>query len=175
MTPRHAWLAAALVLAASATVGQVRAPSAPVLTTPRLALPAAQVPVSKARLAFDRLQAERAAAARKAMLANRPPLPPKPGLVEYNRGDDCDDSRRTVNRRVPEVCNGYDDNCDGAIDEGVTTTFFLDADGDRHGDRSRRVDACPQHRDEFASAGIVLETRGDDCDDTDPDRWSGCP
>jgi len=29
-----------------------------------------------------------------------------------------------------ELCNGIDDNCNGQIDEGVTTTFYRDADGD---------------------------------------------
>ena len=38
---------------------------------------------------------------------------------------DCDDGDDTVNPTVPEVENGIDDDCDGAIDED-----FLDQDGD---------------------------------------------
>src|SRR6185369_17232125 len=34
---------------------------------------------------------------------------------------------------TPEVCNGRDDDCDGAIDEMVLVTFYLDADGDNYG------------------------------------------
>ena len=39
--------------------------------------------------------------------------------------NDCNDQDATVNPGVEEVCNGIDDNCNGAIDEG----FDNDADG----------------------------------------------
>lgn len=35
-----------------------------------------------------------------------------------NRGD-CDDRDKTKNPGVPEICNAYDDNCDGDVDEQV--------------------------------------------------------
>ena len=44
--------------------------------------------------------------------------------------DDCDEGNAAVNSAAAEVCNGIDDNCDGVIDEGVTTVFFTDADAD---------------------------------------------
>ena len=48
--------------------------------------------------------------------------------------NDCDDADASVHPGAEEACNGVDDDCDGEIDEGVRTTFFLDADGDGHGD-----------------------------------------
>lgn len=48
-------------------------------------------------------------------------------------GADCDDGNASVNPRAPETCNGFDDDCDGAVDEGVLTEFFVDEDGDGFG------------------------------------------
>lgn len=48
-------------------------------------------------------------------------------------GSDCDDTRPGVHADAPEVCNGIDDDCDLAIDEGVLRTFHVDADGDGYG------------------------------------------
>jgi len=41
-----------------------------------------------------------------------------------------------------ELCNGVDDDCDGAVDEGAKTVFYLDADGDGYGIDSSVVEAC---------------------------------
>lgn len=57
-------------------------------------------------------------------------------------GADCDDSRRETNPNQAEVCNSIDDNCDGAIDSGVTTTYYGDADLDGFGDANARIDQC---------------------------------
>jgi hypothetical protein len=57
-----------------------------------------------------------------------------------------------------EACNGADDDCDGDIDEGVLTTWYLDADGDGLGDASDSVDDCT------APSGYV-----DNADDSDDD------
>jgi Putative metal-binding motif len=62
------------------------------------------------------------------------------------------------------VCNGIDDNCDGAVDEGVQSTFYLDADGDGHG--TTPVAACE---------GAGLAAVGGDCDDTSSTVWPGAP
>ena len=43
---------------------------------------------------------------------------------------DCNDNNRSVFPGALEVCDGVDNNCDGVVDEGVTTTFYRDADGD---------------------------------------------
>jgi|GEM_PF-7056588 len=40
-----------------------------------------------------------------------------------------------------EICDGIDNNGDGQVDEGLTTVFYLDADGDGFGD-SQFIEAC---------------------------------
>ena len=40
------------------------------------------------------------------------------GAMACAGGTDCDDSDPDVSPRVMEVCNGVDDNCNGAVDEG---------------------------------------------------------
>jgi len=62
---------------------------------------------------------------------------------------------------TPEVCNGLDDNCNGQVDEGLTTgggPWFLDADSDGFGDPfSTPSTACLQ------PVGFVADNT--DCDD----------
>jgi hypothetical protein len=43
---------------------------------------------------------------------------------------DCDDAASSTHPTASESCNGVDDNCDLAIDEGVKSTFYADVDGD---------------------------------------------
>ena len=64
-----------------------------------------------------------------------------------------------------ETCNGHDDDCDGQIDEGVTTTFFRDADGDGFGTPATSTSTCS------APAGFVAASG--DCDDTNAARHPG--
>jgi len=75
---------------------------------------------------------------------------------------DCDDAAVDVNPAQTELCNGVDDDCDGAIDEagaGGATNWYADADGDSYGDAGVSVTSC------MAPAGYVSD--GTDCDDTD--------
>ncbi len=47
--------------------------------------------------------------------------------------DDCDDANPLAAHAAPETCNGLDDDCDGAVDEGcgaVVVRLLLDADCD---------------------------------------------
>ena len=77
-------------------------------------------------------------------------------------GDDCNDGRPDVSPVAAEACNLVDDDCDGAVDEAVKVSGFVDADGDLHGDPARPLESC------LGVAGFVLVD--DDCDDADPRR-----
>ena len=71
--------------------------------------------------------------------------------------DDCDDTRAEVSPSGAEICDSLDNNCDGSIDEGVTTSFYLDADSDGYGDPSGTTAACS------LPAGYAATST--DCDD----------
>jgi hypothetical protein len=77
-----------------------------------------------------------------------------PGFVL--RADDCDDGVRTVSPSATEVCNGVDDDCDGAIDDEAVdrTVVYADLDGDGWGAGA-----------ELACAGPGAVLRAGDCDD----------
>jgi hypothetical protein len=57
---------------------------------------------------------------------------------------DCDDTNSNTNPNATELCNTIDDNCDGQIDEGVQTVYFIDNDGDTYGNPSVSILACTQ-------------------------------
>ena len=46
---------------------------------------------------------------------------------------DCDDSNSTINPNAVELCDGFDNDCDGEIDEGVLNLFYQDLDMDGFG------------------------------------------
>jgi hypothetical protein len=56
-----------------------------------------------------------------------------------------------------EICNQLDDDCDGQVDEFVTTTYYADVDGDGFGDLNSSTQACQ------LPIGYTLDTS--DCDD----------
>jgi hypothetical protein len=72
---------------------------------------------------------------------------------------DCDDSAATVHPGAAELCNGVDDDCDGAVDDGASggSTWYTDGDADGYG--ANGVVACQQPNGTIATGG--------DCDDTD--------
>ncbi len=75
---------------------------------------------------------------------------------------DCDDTNGAVSPSATEFCNSIDDDCDGTIDEpdsADASTWYLDVDGDGHGNASFPFTACA------APSGTVAAD--DDCDDTD--------
>ena len=83
---------------------------------------------------------------------------PGPGWV--TDGTDCDDTAPTVFPGAAEECNEVDDDCDDEVDEGVTTTFYVDADLDGHGSVTGTTQACTVPAG-YAEAAL-------DCDDTNP-------
>jgi hypothetical protein len=101
-------------------------------------------------------------------------------MAARSKGDDCNDARADVHPGAAEICDGYDNNCDGEIDEGQTTRRYLDADGDGHGDPGRGSDVCPAditgaaRSAESLGGGWLVEV-GNDCDDRNPDVWRDCP
>jgi parallel beta-helix repeat protein len=73
---------------------------------------------------------------------------------------DCDDTDASINPGVEEICDWNDNNCDGWINEGIlTTTYYIDADGDGYGNPEISWDAC------LKPSGYVTDSS--DCDDTD--------
>ena len=62
-----------------------------------------------------------------------------PALVDedsdgFDASEDCDDADASIHPGAEESCNELDDDCDGEIDEGLTTTWHPDADGDGFGE-----------------------------------------
>jgi hypothetical protein len=83
---------------------------------------------------------------------------------------DCDDADATVYPGAPETCDGRDEDCDGSVDEGVSTVSYRDADGDGVGDPNVAHEGC------LVPEGFVQN--GADCDDSSaeisPDAEERC-
>ena len=80
---------------------------------------------------------------------------------------DCDDAQPASFPGNPEVCDGLDNDCNGDIDEGVTTTSYVDVDGDGYGDGARPSEGCDTPSGHAAEPG--------DCDDADSETFPGAP
>lgn len=86
-----------------------------------------------------------------------------PGYV-LNSGD-CNDQQPAAWTGRTETCDGIDNDCDSTIDEGVTTTYYEDYDGDSYGNPLSVADECTQ------PAGFV--TNSQDCNDLEAEAWTG--
>jgi hypothetical protein len=71
---------------------------------------------------------------------------------------DCDDSNNLAQPGGTELCDGADNDCDGAVDEEGGVSWYTDSDGDGFGDDTSVYVSC------ISGPGDV--SLGGDCDDT---------
>jgi hypothetical protein len=94
---------------------------------------------------------------------------PVQGLVTI--AGDCNDADPTINPSALEICDGIDNNCDGAVDIGTGQTWYLDADGDGFAGGAISIVACAPPVGYTALLG--------DCNDSDasinPLAYDACP
>ncbi|HND29634.1 MAG TPA: putative metal-binding motif-containing protein, partial [Myxococcota bacterium] len=57
-------------------------------------------------------------------------------------GGDCADDNPNISPGITESCDELDNNCDGNIDEGLTSTQYMDMDEDGYGDPGMEMQAC---------------------------------
>ncbi|MFH1253147.1 MAG: MopE-related protein [Candidatus Uhrbacteria bacterium] len=74
-----------------------------------------------------------------------------------SNAEDCDDSNFAINPIGNEVCDGEDNNCNGAVDEGLGLSWYADSDGDGYGNPNIQSIGCAQPFGYVANAT--------DCDD----------
>ena len=93
------------------------------------------------------------------MIVSVPDCEQPPGYVDDNT--DCNDTEATAYVGAIEYCNGYDDNCDGTVDENTAidaALYYPDSDGDQYGAIVNGTPFC------YAQSGYV--TNSTDCNDT---------
>jgi len=99
------------------------------------------------------------------------PLRPVPAcqrpIGHVSNNFDCDDENENAHPELDELCNGFDDDCDGVIDLDAInrTEWYPNFDGDEFADSdlTKALLACEQ------PAGYLPIAFASDCDDTNPD------
>ena len=72
-------------------------------------------------------------------------------------GTDCDDDDPARNDKAVEICNGFDDDCSGSVDDVRAPegeTFYLDLDHDGAGGDA--VQACDQPNETVRTGGVTI-------------------
>jgi len=85
-------------------------------------------------------------------------------------GGDCDDADFDVFPGAPEFCNGWDDDCDGTVDEDDARDagiWHRDGDGDGYGLLTTTTIACDE------PSGYTAATSDFDCDDSEATTYPG--
>jgi hypothetical protein len=91
-----------------------------------------------------------------------------PGFGYVLNNTDCDDSQNSVYPGAPEICDDFDNNCNGQTNEGLqTTVYYIDNDGDTYGQGSAG-DFC-------SDPGIGYSLNNNDCDDDNAGAYPGSP
>lgn len=80
-------------------------------------------------------------------------------------GEDCDDQDAAVFPGAEEACDGLDNDCDSATDEGLLLSFYADSDADGFGDPGQALQECE------APSGYVEDDQ--DCADDDAQIYPG--
>ena len=80
---------------------------------------------------------------------------------------DCNDADAAIHPDADELCNGFDDDCDGTIDEDAMDAYgwYTDDDGDGYGAGTATAWSCEPPTDGVAT--------NDDCDDGDVAIYPG--
>ena len=84
-----------------------------------------------------------------------------------NKSGDCDDTVAATYPNATEICDGKDNDCDAQSDEGLTSTYYHDRDGDSYGDPAALVQSCANCSDCVAN--------DDDCNDGNATIYPGAP
>ncbi len=77
---------------------------------------------------------------------------------------DCADGNAAINPGAAEVCNGFDDNCNGLTDDALPIfDYYADTDDDGFGNPLILISTC------YPDAPVGYTSDNTDCDDTNPD------
>ncbi|WP_426748872.1 MopE-related protein [Myxococcus faecalis] len=77
-----------------------------------------------------------------------------------SNASDCHDANPNIRPGASETCDGVDNNCNGSTDEGVTSTYYSDADGDGYGNASASTQACTKPAGYVSNAGDCNDGSG---------------